>query len=163
MDEHSLSGDPLFNNPDLVVDTNFGVGWSIDQKLEYIRNQVKEKFSLKPESPAINNGTIIPGYHCSTAGAHPGEDCREWYGTAPDIGAYEYTETTFLYGDVSGNGSISATDASLAARYSVGLIELTPEQIIAADVTGNGSVSALDASYIARYSVGLIDIFPVEE
>jgi len=90
MDEHSLSGDPMFNNPDLVVDTNFGVGWSIDQKLEYIRNQVKEKFSLKPESPAINNGTIIPGYHNPEPGDNSG-DKKAWYGTAPDIGAYEYT------------------------------------------------------------------------
>ncbi len=91
MDVHSLSGDPLFNNSDLVVDTTFGADWSIDQKLEYIRDQVREKFSLQPASPAIDNGTIIPGYHCTTAGEHPGDDCHEWYGTAPDMGVYEYS------------------------------------------------------------------------
>jgi len=33
-----------------------------------------------------------------------------------------------LYGDVSGNGGISAYDAALAAQYAVGLISLTAEQ-----------------------------------
>jgi hypothetical protein len=48
-------------------------------------------FKLQPASPAIDAGTVIPGYHCDTSGPHPGENCREWYGTAPDIGAFEYT------------------------------------------------------------------------
>ena len=51
---------------------------------------INNKFSLQQESPAIDNGIIIPGYHCTTSGSHPGENCREWYGNAPDIGAYEY-------------------------------------------------------------------------
>jgi hypothetical protein len=68
----------------------------------------------------------------------------------------------FLYGDVSENGTISATDASLAARYAVGLIALTPTQITKADVTGNGSVSATDAAWIARKAVDATIKFPVE-
>ncbi|MDZ7265041.1 MAG: choice-of-anchor D domain-containing protein [candidate division KSB1 bacterium] len=57
--------------------------------------------------------------------------------------------------------SISAYDASMVLRYSVGLIMLTPYQSIAADVSGNGSVTAYDASVILRYTVGLISSFPV--
>ena len=68
-----------------------------------------------------------------------------------------------LYGDVSGNGGISAYDAALAAQYAVGLISLTAEQITAADVSGNGEVSGYDAALIAQYVVGLIDKFPVEQ
>ena len=68
-----------------------------------------------------------------------------------------------MYGDVSGDGSIPAYDASLAARYAVGLISLTPQQITAADVSGNGEVSAYDVSLIAQYVVGLKDRFPVEQ
>jgi len=56
--------------------------------------------------------------------------------------------------------SISAFDASMILRYSVGLVTLMPYQLIAADVSGNGSVSAFDASYILRYMVGLITSFP---
>lgn len=89
--QHSMLADPKFNNPNKVIDTNFSPSWTIEQKLGYIRNQVREKFSLQAGSPAIDNGTIIPGYHCSTSGAHLGENCREWYGDAPDMGVYEYS------------------------------------------------------------------------
>ena len=44
---------------------------------------------LRQGSDLIDGGTVIPGYHCSTAGAHPGENCREWYGAAPDLGPFE--------------------------------------------------------------------------
>ena len=89
-------------------------------------------------------------------------------GTAPDLGAYEYTyqqqQQGLLYGDVSGEGGVTAYDAALAAQYSVDPINhpLTPAQIKAADVTGDGQVSAYDAALIARRAVGFPDKFPVE-
>jgi hypothetical protein len=45
-----------------------------------------------PGSPAIDNGTIVPGYHCNvSASIDPSQTgCKLWYGLAPDIGAYEY-------------------------------------------------------------------------
>jgi hypothetical protein len=45
---------------------------------------------LAAGSDLINTGIYIPGYHCPTAGAHPGQNCVEWYGSAPDLGAFEY-------------------------------------------------------------------------
>lgn len=66
-------------------------------------------------------------------------------------------------GDITGNGTISAADASYAARHAVGLVGLTYEQIEAADVTGNGTISAYDAGLIARRAVGLITKFPIED
>ncbi|MCD6496328.1 MAG: right-handed parallel beta-helix repeat-containing protein, partial [Candidatus Aenigmarchaeota archaeon] len=47
-------------------------------------------FHLAPDSPAIDTGILIPGFHCETAGFHPDEGCVEWYGNEPDIGAFEY-------------------------------------------------------------------------
>lgn len=44
---------------------------------------------LAQGSDLIDAGMIIPGYHCSTAGAHPGQNCRVWYGAAPDLGPFE--------------------------------------------------------------------------
>jgi hypothetical protein len=44
---------------------------------------------LAPGSDLIDGGVVIEGYHCATAGEHPGEDCREWYGAAPDLGPFE--------------------------------------------------------------------------
>jgi len=89
MDAHSLSGDPMFIDSGLVVDTNFGIGWTIEEKLEHVRIQVKSYYSLASGSQLIDNGTYVAGYHCSTPGAHSGSNCREWYGNAPDIGAFE--------------------------------------------------------------------------
>jgi hypothetical protein len=45
---------------------------------------------LAEGSDLIDAGIIVPGYHCDTSGAHPGENCREWYGAAPDLGPFEY-------------------------------------------------------------------------
>jgi len=93
---HSILADPQFNNPDLVIDTNFQSGWTLSQKTEHIRSQVREKFSLQSGSLAIDNGTIITGYHCPYADDDPVNPMdpqvpgRRWLGDAPDIGAFEY-------------------------------------------------------------------------
>lgn len=65
-----------------------------------------------------------------------------------------------LYGDVSGNGQISAYDASLVLQHDVGIITLNPVQKLAGNVNGDTVVNAFDASYILRYVVGLISGFP---
>ncbi len=66
-------------------------------------------------------------------------------------------------GDMSGDGTISAFDASLVAQHAVGLITLNSEQASKADVTGDVTISAYDASLIAQKAVGLITEFPVEQ
>lgn len=58
-------------------------------------------------------------------------------------------------GDVDGNDSITAADARLALRASVGLETLSPEQTAAADADFNGTITAADARLILRASVGL--------
>ena len=44
---------------------------------------------LAPGSDLIDAGIIIHGYHCLIVGSHPGEDCVEWNGAAPDFGPFE--------------------------------------------------------------------------
>ena len=83
--------------------------------------------------------------------------------SSPDAGCYEYGASTILYGDVSGDGEVSAYDAALTAQAAVGLITLTSNQLKAAEVSGEGEVSAYDAALIAQKAVGLIDKFPVEQ
>jgi hypothetical protein len=70
-------------------------------------------------------------------------------------------DSTYTYGDVSGDGEISAYDAALTAQAAVGLINLTANQAKAADVSGDSKVTAYDAALIAQKAVGLIDKFPV--
>ena len=62
-----------------------------------------------------------------------------------------------LFGDVSGDGNITAYDASKILRYVVRRENLTEEQLAAADVSGNGEVSPYDAARILQFVVGLIE------
>lgn len=57
--------------------------------------------------------------------------------------------------DVNDDGSVTAADARLALRCSVGLEELSEEALKCADADFNGKITALDARYILRMSVGL--------
>jgi len=70
---------------------------------------------------------------------------------------------TLKFGDINGDGKITALDAVLVLQNIVGLITLTVEQQDAADVTGYGGISALDAALILQRSVGLISKFPREQ
>jgi len=49
-------------------------------------------FTLQAASPARDQGTLIEGYHCPLSyDVDPNQsNCRQWNGTAPDIGAFEY-------------------------------------------------------------------------
>ncbi len=61
------------------------------------------------------------------------------------------------YGDLDGDGDITANDALMILRASVGMETLTPEQIALADVDGDGDITANDALVVLRYSVGMGD------
>ena len=67
-----------------------------------------------------------------------------------------------LYGDVSGNNTVTGYDGALILQHLVGIIQLEPHQIEVADVSDDGEVTAYDASLIIQYVVGIIDQFPVE-
>ena len=58
-------------------------------------------------------------------------------------------------GDIDGDNAVTASDARLALRQSVGLENFSPRQFAAAAVTGAGAVTAADARIILRMAVGL--------
>ena len=60
-------------------------------------------------------------------------------------------------GDLDGDGEITAADALVMLRSSVGLEEFTPEQTALADIDHDGAVTANDALAVLRYSVGFDD------
>jgi hypothetical protein len=64
-------------------------------------NSLINNYRLISTSPGIDNGTLIPGFHCARAddnstNPYPLTDnsCRHWSGKAPDIGAFESTNVT---------------------------------------------------------------------
>ena len=77
------------------------------------------------------------------------------------IGAFEWMR--FLYGDVTGNGAVTAYDASEILQHTVRLRTLTGEDSVAAEVSGNDTISAYDASLVLQYVVGKRETFPEEE
>ncbi len=74
--------------------TGFGINSMIEDPMFVSTDPASPDFlRLASGSPAIDNGTKIDGYHCDTSGGTTPEGCRVWYGTAPDIGAFEYLDT----------------------------------------------------------------------
>lgn len=106
-----------------------------------------------------------------------GEDClklavfADGESYAPRIYAYEGTPVIKLLrdagylvtplnnkkGDLNNDGKITAADARLALRLSVGLDEATDSLVYAGDLDGDGAVTAADARILLRISVGLED------
>ena len=87
---------------------------------------------------------------------------REAVQVGTDIWEMKFTvaeESTVsgIYGDVDRDGTVTANDALLILRSSVGTETFTPEQIIIADVDFDSQITANDALAILRYSVGIKD------
>ncbi len=68
-----------------------------------------------------------------------------------------------LYGDVDGDGTVTAGDAALILRNEVGLSTLSDSQLLTGDVSGDGQTNALDATQILMHLVGNLEHFPVED
>lgn len=63
-------------------------------------------------------------------------------------------------GDASGNGLVTALDASLILQHASGLVDLDANTH--ADASGDGSVSAYDASLILQYITGFLTCLPAD-
>jgi len=82
------------------------------------------------------------------------------------------SDSSVVFGDITGDEKVSAYDASLAGKVAVGKVQdiiakkespfPEAEIIRRADVSGTNGVSSYDASLIVQYAVGLITKFPVE-
>jgi|SRR3989344_1939417 len=66
-----------------------------------------------------------------------------------------------IFGDVSGNGFVSAYDASLILRYGAGKMSLSRIQFLSGDVNLNGIVNNEDSSLILKYVVKKIKELPI--
>ena len=78
------------------------------------------------------------------------------------VGKGQIKNLTFLYGDVNGDGEVSAMDASLLLRSFVKLATLTRDQLLRADVNTDCAVNSSDASEILRRIVLLRTKFVAE-
>ena len=75
----------------------------------------------------------------------------------------EHPPVEVVYGDLDGDGNVSAADALEVLKSVVGKTTLTEDQFKAADTDGSGKADAADALNILKKVVGKIQKFPVEE
>ncbi len=75
LDLHSISDDQAFLNPGTNINTTFDASWSIEQRLEHIRSQIRARFALRPSSACIDAGAVVG---------------LPFLGQAPDIGPCEF-------------------------------------------------------------------------
>ena len=75
----------------------------------------------------------------------------------------EEPEVEIVYGDLNGDGEVTAVDAAMAYSIVNSNMEPTEEQFAAADVNGDGEVTAVDAAMIYSYVNSNLAKFPVEE
>lgn len=68
----------------------------------------------------------------------------------------EISKTSFIIGDVNGDGKISILDATEIQKYLAELSTLNDEQLAVADTNGDGKISILDATEIQKYLAELI-------
>ena len=106
---------------------------------------------------SLVNGTIaeITGPGSVSIGQPPSEQSEDWVALIKE-------KVDNLYGDVSGDGQVSAFDASLVLQHSIGLIILPENLLPIADVSGNGNISAFDGSMILQHVINLISCFPAD-
>jgi hypothetical protein len=76
-----------------------------------------------------------------------------------DLGSADWTVLPSKSGD--DGGAITAYDASLVLRATLGLENLSPLATVACDATGNGTLSALDAVRILQRALGSLASLPV--
>ncbi len=60
-----------------------------------------------------------------------------------------------VMGDIDGDNSVTANDALIALRASLGFEELTQDQITQADLDGDLEITSADALAILRRSIGI--------
>lgn len=68
-------------------------------------------------------------------------------------------DAAYVLGDVTGDGKVTAPDATAVLRHAAGKVLLTGKFLLAGDVTGDGKVTAPDATKILRFAAGKIETF----
>lgn len=99
---------------------------------------------IEGSTETIPANAVICGYENSTA-----QEFAEKYG-------YSFRIIEDVFGDVDGDGKVSAVDASaVSMEYALlstsGVGTFTDKQNKSGDIDGDGKISAIDASYISSY------------
>lgn len=145
---HVITLDPVEADPDLEAARNV---------IEMI-NEIPETITLDDEDQIK---TVRTAYNGLTEDQKTYVTNLEVLVNAEDALEKLKEEAQIVYGDLSGDGNVTAEDSLLVLQASVGKITLTQEQEIKADVSGDGIVDSIDALLILQKIVGKIPNFPI--
>ena len=100
-----------------------------------------DNFNLQLNSPCIDAGIEIEG--------------MEYFGSAPDMGAFEYTSESIevILGDINFDQDINILDIVLLLNYIIGNAEFSNEQLVAADYTGDAIINILDIVTLVNFII----------
>jgi hypothetical protein len=69
--------------------------------------------------------------------------------------------TATLYGDVDGDGEVSAIDAVMLQKYINGMVFLSHEQMVNADCVADGVLDEADVAVILQHLIGRYTALPI--
>ena len=91
-----------------------------------------DDYSLQYESPCIDAGI-------ADLDGDGMDDITNFSGSAPDMGAFEYEETS-IAGDLNGDGLLNILDVVSLVNIALGIIEFN----LVGDLNADGAVNVLD-------------------
>jgi hypothetical protein len=114
---------------------------------------------IDPQFADPENGdyTLMEGSPCIDAGTADidgdgMDDMIEFVGLAPDMGAYEFGESSeIIAGDTNFDGIVDILDIVRIVNQIMGNLEFNDDEFIAADFNADGIVDILDIVQIVNY------------
>tara|TARA_B100000315_G_scaffold147872_1_gene136803 strand:- start:1602 stop:2444 length:843 start_codon:yes stop_codon:yes gene_type:complete len=108
-------------------------------------------FTLQSNSPCIDAGTDFFVWEGDTLVDMSLDD---YYGTAPDMGVFEWTGSEYLLGDVNGDGVVDIFDIIIVVDFILGNQTLTPSQFTAADLNHDMFIDVFDVVLLVEVILG---------
>tara|TARA_B100000029_G_scaffold183606_1_gene181158 strand:+ start:486 stop:1796 length:1311 start_codon:yes stop_codon:yes gene_type:complete len=102
-------------------------------------------YMLEDDSPCIDTGTA----DIDDDGI---DDITDYYGTAPDMGAYEYFQY-YSEADINADGIVNIQDLLLILEFILEYVVPENWQIAAADVNLDGEINIIDITYIVSHRI----------
>ena len=141
--------------PDTATDTNSAIDTETDTETD-TNSAIDTETNTETDTDTASDTDTDTETDTDTA-----SDTETDTETDTDTESDTETDKDILYGDVNGDGKVTARDSMIVQRYAIKLAQLTDEQIKVADVDRNGKVNAKDALYILRSSINLA-VLPIE-
>ena len=136
------------NGEPMITYSDIEGGWTGEGNIDLdplFTDSVNDDFNLQAGSPCIDTGI-------SDIDGDGVEDIVNYYGSAPDMGAFESLYFN-IEADVNGDGIVNIQDVLLILEFIFEYVEPENWQIAAADVNLDGEINIFDITYIVSHRI----------